>query len=70
MAPKLPEAACDDSHDDKFLACAITSRTPVIVSGDKHLLNVSGYQGISVLSPRKFVDKIFVHFPLDSNRRS
>lgn len=34
-----------DADDDKFLACAAASRTSVIVSGDKHLLRVSGWQG-------------------------
>jgi len=32
-------------------------RNKVIVSGDKHLLDVSGYQKIEVLKPRKFVTK-------------
>jgi len=29
----------------------------VVISGDKHLLKVSGYQGIQVLKPRAFVDQ-------------
>jgi putative PIN family toxin of toxin-antitoxin system len=49
-------AACEDSDDDKFLECAIASGSKLIVSGDKHLLDVSGYEGISVLKPREFVD--------------
>ena len=40
----FPVYACEDPEDDKFLACAIASRTKLIISGDKHLLNVSGYQ--------------------------
>ena len=36
---------------------AVKTGTKLIVSGDKHLLNVSGYQGITVLKPRAFVDK-------------
>lgn len=54
---KLPEAVCEDPDDDKFIACALSGNTKVIISGDKHLLKVSGYHGISVLSPRKFVDE-------------
>ncbi len=53
----LPEPVCDDPDDDKFLACAIAGRCNVIVSGDKHLLSVSGYRGIKVVRPRKFVDE-------------
>jgi putative PIN family toxin of toxin-antitoxin system len=55
--PPLPEAVCEDPDDDKFIACALASETIVIVSGDKHLLKVSGYQQIEVLKPREFADK-------------
>jgi uncharacterized protein len=47
---------CEDPDDDKFIECAIASKTEIIVSGDKHLLKVTGYQGINVLKPREFVD--------------
>ena len=43
--------------DDKFIACALASGTKMIVSGDKHLLDVSGYHGIKVLTPRQFAEK-------------
>ena len=54
---KMIEPVCADPDDDKFIACAIASKTKIIVSGDKHLLNVSGYKGIEVLTPRQFVEK-------------
>ena len=54
---KLPEPVCADPHDDKFIACAISSKTKIIVSGDKHLLAVTGYKGIKVLTPRQFYDQ-------------
>ena len=54
---KLVEPVCADPDDDKFLACAIASKTKIIVSGDKHLLDVSGYKGIDVLTPRRFSEK-------------
>ena len=56
-APKLPTPVSADPDDDKFLACALASRTPVIVSGDKHLLRVSGWSGIEVLTPRQLIDR-------------
>ena len=56
-SPALPENVCTDPDDDKFLACAVASRTKLITSGDKHLLVVSGYQGIVVLKPKDFLDK-------------
>ena len=56
LAPSLPEPVCDDPEDDKFLACALAGKTRMIISGDKHLLKVSGYRGIAVIRPREFVD--------------
>jgi putative PIN family toxin of toxin-antitoxin system len=56
-APLLSEPVCEDPDDDKFLACALASGNTVVVSGDKHLLKVSGYRGIEVLKPRVFVDR-------------
>jgi putative PIN family toxin of toxin-antitoxin system len=53
----LKEPVCEDPDDDKFFACALASESKIIISGDKHLLKVSGYQGIEVLKPRDFVDK-------------
>ncbi len=46
-----------DPDDDKFLACALAGAAPVIVSGDRHLLTVSGWRGIEVMTPRAFVQK-------------
>src|SRR5687768_16594146 len=54
---KLQEPVCEDPDDDKFFACALASGSRVIISGDKHLLKVSGYEGIDVLKPREFVDR-------------
>ena len=54
---KLIEPVCADPDDDKFIACAIASKTKIIISGDKHLLDVSGHKGIEVLTPRQFFEK-------------
>ena len=56
-AAKLDEAVCDDPDDDKFFGCAIAGGANLIVSGDKHLLKISGYKGIKVVRPRQFVDE-------------
>ena len=56
-ASPLGEDICSDPDDDKFLACAVAANTRTITSGDKHLLAVSGYRGITVLRPREFVEK-------------
>ena len=55
---KLPQSVCKDPDDDKFLACALEAGVDIIISGDKDLLDVSGYQGIEVLSPAKFIKRV------------
>ena len=55
-SPRLPEPICDDRDDDKFLACALAAGAKVIVSGDKQLRAVSGYEGVTVATPRQFFD--------------
>ena len=55
-APQLPFNVSDDPDDDKFLSCALASKTKIIVSGDKHLLAVSGYRRIEVVKPSSFIE--------------
>ena len=56
-ASALPARVSDDPDDDKFLAAALASGAKLIVSGDKHLLRVSGRSNIEVLKARQFVDQ-------------
>ena len=56
-APQLPFNVSVDPDDDTFLSCALVSKTKIVVSGDKHLLAVSGYRKIEVLKPRVFIDQ-------------
>ncbi len=53
----LSESICEDPDDDKFIACALAGRCRVIISGDRHLLKVSGFRGLTVMSPRRFIDE-------------
>jgi uncharacterized protein len=48
---------CEDPADVKFVLCAMESSADFIVSGDKHLLKLSGYNDITVLCPSVFVDQ-------------
>ena len=54
---ELDKNICDDPDDDKFIACAISSNTKIIISGDNHLLKLSGFQKIDIISPSKFIKK-------------
>lgn len=56
-APVIQQEICEDPDDDKFLACAVASGAKVVVSGDKHLRAVSGWQGVVVMTPRTFVER-------------
>ena len=47
-----------DPDDDKFVDAAIVGNADVIVSGDHHLLKLGSLQGISILSPRQFLDRL------------
>jgi putative PIN family toxin of toxin-antitoxin system len=56
-APQLPFNVSADPDDDKFLSCALASKTKIIVSGDKHLLAESGYRKIEVIKPSSFIER-------------
>ena len=56
-APRLPHPVCADPEDDKFLACAAAGNAKLIISGDRHLLDINVFQGIKIVKPRKFVDE-------------
>jgi len=53
---ELSQSICDDPDDDKFIACAIASNVKVIVTGDKHLLKVTGFKGIEIITPKQFIE--------------
>ena len=45
-----------DPDDDKFIACAMALKSQYVVSGDKALFDVRQYQGISIVTPREFIE--------------
>ena len=57
-APDLPQQVSRDQDDDKFIACAIAAECDYVVSGDKDLLEVSGYRGVDIVTPREFLDSV------------
>ena len=44
-----------DVSDRIFVAAAIVSKAEYIVTGDKHLLTLDGFQNIKILKPRDFL---------------
>jgi putative PIN family toxin of toxin-antitoxin system len=46
----------DDPDDNRVLECAVEGQADVIVSGDRHLLKLANYQGISIVTVRQFLE--------------
>ena len=52
----LPTAVSSDPDDDKYLYAAAAGRAAFVVTGDRHLLDVGDYEGIRIVTPRRFLD--------------
>jgi uncharacterized protein len=52
------EVIKDDPDDNRVLECALAGEENYIVSGDRHLLQLSSYEGIPILTVRQFMDAI------------
>ena len=52
----LPPVIQTDPSDDKFLECGVAGEATCIVTGDKHLLKLLSFKGVSILKPREFVE--------------
>lgn len=61
-APSWSEPVSADPADEMFLAAASAAGAGLIVSGDRHLLAVSGWGGIAVLKPRQFATQYLATF--------
>lgn len=48
----------DDPDDNKILECAISAGVGYIISGDDHLLSLSEYKSIKILSPQELIQLI------------
>jgi len=46
----------DDPDDDRVLECAVKGDVDYIVTGDRHLLKLGVYEGISIVTVRQFLD--------------
>lgn len=56
--PPLPVPVSRDTDDDHVLACALTARAVLIVSGDNDLLVLGAFQQIPILSARATIEAI------------
>jgi putative PIN family toxin of toxin-antitoxin system len=51
-------AVAADPDDDAVIACAVAAQADVIVSGDKHLLDLQQYQNIPILTAAELVQRL------------
>lgn len=59
----LPPVILRDRDDDQVLAAAIGGKADLIVSGDRHLLDVRQYRGIAIVSPATALSNILASPP-------
>jgi uncharacterized protein len=46
----VPRIVPDDPDDDHVIACAVAARAHLIVSGDRHLLDLEGFDGVAIVT--------------------
>ena len=54
----LRSPVCRDRKDDIVLATAVAAGADTIVSGDQDLLVLGSYEGITIVSPRSFLETL------------
>ncbi len=54
--PPTPIRACRDPRDDKFLEVAVHGRANAIITGDRDLLDLHPFRGISILTPATYIE--------------
>ncbi len=58
VKPKEKVNICRDAKDNKLLECALRAKPDFIVTGDKDLLVLKSFQGISIISPKEFLIRL------------
>ena len=56
--PPLEKPVCRDPDDDWVLATAVAGQAEAIVTGDGDLLALGKYQGVAILTPRQFIERL------------
>jgi len=54
---QVVKGVCSDADDEKFLSCAMSANVDVLVSGDKHLLDLKQHKSIRIVTARKFYEE-------------
>ena len=51
----IPRTVLEDPDDDHVLACALAGNAELIVSGDRHLLSLSTFRGVRIVTAAEAV---------------
>ena len=54
----IPPTILADPDDDHVLACALAAQAELIVSGDRHLLELGVFQGIEIITAAQSLERI------------
>lgn len=57
VEPRTRVQVCRDPDDDKFIGCAVDAHAARIVSGDKDLLTIGSYAGVTIVTAAKFCER-------------
>ena len=49
---------CPDPDDDKFLETAMVGEAECLISGDRHLLDMTAFRGVPILTPTAFLNSL------------
>lgn len=58
VIPKQTVTACRDPKDNKFLEAALAGEADSIVTGDNDLLVLHPFEGVDILRPVEFLEKL------------
>lgn len=57
--PKLTiNLVTDDPSDNRILECVLAAECDYIITGDKHLLKIKHFYGVSIVTPDGFLKMI------------
>lgn len=58
VKPTVTLAVLADEPDNRILECALEAKADVIVTGDRHLLELGAYEGVVIVTLADFLDAL------------
>jgi len=57
LPASVPRVVIADPDDDHVIAAALAAQAEIILSGDRHLLELGSYQNIRILNPTEAISR-------------